>query len=72
MGAPGSSRDKRAQDLRKPPRLKPLKGGPGMGAPDNSGLQNSVFKALRYAPDYPGLQAKNLTPGAPLVEHVKR
>lgn len=29
---------------------------------------NEVFKAQRYAPDYPGLTGKNLTPGAMLVK----
>jgi len=29
-------------------------------------LQNAVFRAYRYAPDYPAFAGKNLTPGAPL------
>ena len=35
-----------------------------------SGLQlhgtNEVYRSIRYAPDYPGLSGRNLTPGAPL------
>ncbi len=29
-------------------------------------LYNAVFKAQRYAPDYPGLAGRNLTPGEPI------
>lgn len=29
---------------------------------------NSVFKCQRYAPDYPGLQGKDLTPMGTLTE----
>jgi hypothetical protein len=33
-----------------------------------SGRQNNTFRAARYAPDYPGLAGKDLTPGYP-IEH---
>ncbi len=35
--------------------------GPGFGFNGNQ-----VFRAIRYAPDYPGLSGRDLTPGAPL------
>ena len=30
------------------------------------GQQNRVFRAYRYAPDYPGFIGKDLTPGDPI------
>lgn len=36
---------------------------PGQGP---RGWANTVFRATRYAPDYPGLAGRDLTPGAPL------
>ncbi|MCG3121216.1 MAG: hypothetical protein ALAOOOJD_04216 [bacterium] len=48
-------------------------GGPlTQGAPIPSGQQgqeNTVFRAPRYAPDYPGLAGKNLTPGEPIEKY---
>jgi len=35
-------------------------------------LQNSVFRSPHYAPDYPGLQGHDLTPGYPLELYVTR
>ena len=33
---------------------------------DGFGGSNQVFRAIRYAPDYPGLAGRDLTPGGPL------
>jgi hypothetical protein len=44
-------------------------GGPPMGPP--GGLGNAVFRAYRYAKDYPGLVGKDLTPGK-TVEQLER
>ena len=35
---------------------------PGFGPPGSLRLQNAVFRAWRYAPDYPGLAGRDLTP----------
>lgn len=35
---------------------------------DNKGFANAVFRAYRYAPDYPGLAGKDLTPGKPIEQ----
>ncbi len=72
MSIPKFNRDKKGQDLRSFPRPKPPKGLPGMGVPGKPGPQNSVFKALRYSPDYSGLKGKDLTPGESLVQYVKK
>jgi hypothetical protein len=34
------------------------------------GRQNSTFRATRYAPDYPGLVGRDLTPGCPLERYA--
>jgi hypothetical protein len=44
----------------------PPMGGPGMGGPGMRGPGGQVFKAHRYAPDFPGLAGKDLTPGEPI------
>ncbi len=36
------------------------------GDPIPTGFGNDVFRAYRYAPDYPGLAGRDLTPGVPL------
>jgi hypothetical protein len=36
--------------------------------PPGSFLRNSVFRAYRYAKDYPGLAGKVLTPGKTIEE----
>ena len=51
--------------------INPLTGnGPlrqGESVPSNAGEQvNQVYRAYRYAPDYPGLQGLDLTPGEPI------
>lgn len=33
------------------------------------GQENNVFRAPRYAPDYPGLAGKDLTPGVPIEKY---
>ncbi len=39
----------------------------GESVPSNAGEQaNQVYRAYRYAPDYPGLQGLDLTPGEPI------
>ena len=40
----------------------------GESGPSNAGRQvnNQVYRAYRYAPDYPGLQGLDLTPGEPI------
>jgi hypothetical protein len=70
-GVPRPESDKKGHDMRKPPRLMPQIGGPGMGQV-KPGPQNSIFKAHRYGPDYPGFTGKNLTSGKPLVELIKK
>jgi hypothetical protein len=40
------------------------RGGGGGGGPN----PRSLFRALRYGPDYPGLAGKTLTPGKTLEE----
>jgi len=40
-------------------------GGPGFGPPGNG---RSLFRAYRYAPDYPGLAGKELKPGKTVEE----
>ena len=45
---------------------------PGKGQLPPSGPINSVFKAYRYPPDFPGFGAKKLTPGEDLVSYVKK
>jgi hypothetical protein len=45
------------------------RGGPPMGPP--GGFGNAVFRAYRYAKDYPGLAGKDLTPGQ-TVEELER
>ncbi len=50
-------------------------GGPGMGPPGMGGGPMSprqVFKADRYALDYPGLSGKDLTPGDPIEANIER
>jgi len=37
----------------------------------NSPGNNSVFRAYRYPPDYPGLVGQDLTPGDPLEQYTK-
>lgn len=32
-------------------------------------LMNAVFRVCRYAPDYPGLAGRNLTPGLPVERY---
>jgi hypothetical protein len=48
----------------------PGPGGPPMGPPGNPG--NSVFRAYRYAKDYPGLLGKDLTAGKTVEELERR
>ncbi|MDH3937554.1 MAG: aryl-sulfate sulfotransferase, partial [candidate division Zixibacteria bacterium] len=38
----------------------------GPGAQGDTVATNRVFRCFRYAPDYPGLQGRDLTPGGPL------
>ena len=55
-----------------PPGMR--RGGPpaGPGGPGGpGGMGNSVFRAYRYAKDYPGLAGKDLTPGK-TVEELER
>lgn len=50
----------------------PGPGGPGfppMGPP--GGMGNAIFRAYRYAKDYPGLKGKDLTPGKTVEEMEK-
>jgi len=42
--------------------------GPGRGGPGGGGNGKNVFRAYRYAANYPGLAGKPLTPGKPLEE----
>jgi hypothetical protein len=49
-----------------PPMGGPPMGGPGMGGPGMRGPGGGLFKARRYAPDFPGLAGKDLTPGEPI------
>lgn len=37
--------------------------GPGMGGPGKGGPSNTLFRAYRYTPGYPGLKDRDLTPG---------
>lgn len=68
MGVPQGGRDKKGQEVKKPPdqnqqRGRPgmiAPGKPGMAGPGKSGPQNLVFKAYRYASDYPGFEGKDL------------
>lgn len=46
----------------------PRGGPPGFGGPPGGG---GVFRAYRYAPDYPGLKGKDLTPGKTVEELEK-
>ena len=48
-------------------------GGPGMGPPGMGGPMSArqVFKADRYAPDFPGLAGKDLTPGEPIEADIE-
>ena len=48
----------------------PGRGGPGIPGPPMHGPQNTVFKACRYPPEYPGLDSKNLTSGKSIEELV--
>jgi hypothetical protein len=52
--------------------VNPAKGPPGAShrGPDREPT-NSVFRVLRYAPDYPAFAGKDLTPGPPLTEYLK-
>ena len=73
--------DTRHDGPRRPPRLPPRRSAPGPGAPPPGpggppgppgGFGgNSVFRAYRYAKDYPGLAGKDLTPGK-TVEELER
>jgi hypothetical protein len=45
-------------------------GGPQMG--QSGGLSNAVFRAYRYAKDYPGLTGKDLSPGKTIEELEQR
>ena len=38
---------------------------------EGRGANRNVFRALRYAPDFPGFKGKQLTPGKPLAEPGK-
>jgi len=60
------------QDVRKPPKPGNASERPVIGGPGESGPQNSVFKAHRHSPDYPGLKCKDLTPGESLVQYVTK
>jgi hypothetical protein len=57
------------------------RGGPGAGgrggargAPAGGGANNpqAIFRAIRYAPEFPGLQGKTLTPGKSIEEFVRQ
>jgi hypothetical protein len=51
------------QRLKELPGMASRGGRPGMGGPPGAG---QIFRAYRYAPDYPGLTGKELTPGGPI------
>jgi hypothetical protein len=48
--------------------INPLSTAQGKGG---GGSGNAVFRAYRFAPDFPGLAGKDLTPGKPLEEILK-
>lgn len=72
MGAPKPDKDRKGQDVMKPPKPRKQSGIPGIGGPEKSEPQNSIFKAHRYSPNYLGLKGKHLTPSEPLVQYVKK
>jgi hypothetical protein len=50
----------------------PGKGGPGKGGPGGKAGGGDVFRAHRYAADYPGLVGRDLTPGKSLEDLLKK
>jgi len=72
MGIPRLERNKDRKNLRQQPSSGQQGKMSGKGIPPMPKPQNSVFKAYRYAPDYPGLQGKDLTPGLPLIQYIKK
>ncbi|MFQ5720926.1 MAG: aryl-sulfate sulfotransferase [Candidatus Aminicenantales bacterium] len=72
MGGPRPRKNEKGRDVKQQPKPRQQGRVPGMGSPPKPGPQNSVFKAYRYAPDYPGLQGKDLTPGQPLIQYIKK
>lgn len=71
MGAPKPNKDKRGQGVKRPLESRQQSQRPGIGGPDKSGPQNSVFRVHRYAPNYPGLDGNDLTPGEILLQYIK-
>jgi hypothetical protein len=54
-------------------RNAPMPGRAGPDGPGNPGDPGqSVFRVLRYAPDYPAFHGKNLIPGPMLDEALRR
>ena len=51
--------------------LRVVGGAPAATKDGNPRGANPVFRAYRYAPDYPGLAGKNLTPGKTVEEILK-
>jgi hypothetical protein len=72
MGAPRQDKDKSGQEVKKPLNPKQQSMRPGMGGPEKSGPQNSVFDAHRYAPNFPGFRGKDLAPGKALAQSASR
>ena len=62
FGPPDRDRDRRDGDRRRSDRRGP--GGPGAGP----GGPGGIFCTCRYAPDFPGLAGRKLTPGRKLAE----
>jgi len=55
-------------DFRNPPHVGPSVAIPGQKQPLVVPPGKSVFRASRYAPSYPGLAGKELTPGKTVEE----